>query len=45
MFAHFAPTGFFTDLEVMNADGGNVHTVWQGVDFSIDERPAWGTRP
>ena len=45
VFAHFLPTGFFTQLEVMNADGSNVHVIWQGADFSYDMRPDWGGRP
>src|SRR5207302_1342384 len=45
VFAHFLPTGFFTQLRVMNADGSNVHVIWQGADFSYDVRPAWGSRP
>jgi Tol biopolymer transport system component len=44
VFAHFLPTGFFTQLEVMNADGSNVHLIWQGADFSYDVRPDWSTR-
>jgi Tol biopolymer transport system component len=44
VFVHFLPTGFFTQLRVMNADGSNVQVIWAGVDFTIDERPDWGTR-
>jgi Tol biopolymer transport system component len=45
VFAHFLPHGFFTQLVVMDADGTNPHTIWQGADFSYDMRPDWGGRP
>jgi Tol biopolymer transport system component len=45
VFTHFLPTGFFTQLGVINADGSDEHVIWQGADFSYDVRPAWGTRP
>ena len=45
MFSHFLPTGFFTQLRVINADGSDEHVIWQGADFSYDLRPAWSTRP
>jgi Tol biopolymer transport system component len=45
VFAHFLPTGFFTQLRVMNADGSNVRVIWQGADFTYDVRPAWDSRP
>jgi Tol biopolymer transport system component len=44
VFSHFLPTGFFTQLRVVNADGKNEHVIWQGSDFSYDLRPAWGVR-
>lgn len=42
VFSHFLPTGFFTQLRVMNADGSDEHVIWQGADFSLDLRPDWG---
>lgn len=45
VFSHFLPTGFFTQLRVINADGSDEHVIWQGADFSYDLRPAWSTRP
>jgi Tol biopolymer transport system component len=42
VFAHFLPTGFFTQLRVMNADGSDEHVIWQGDDFTLDVRPDWG---
>jgi TolB protein len=45
VFSHFLPTGFFTQLRVMNADGSGEHVIWQGAEFTYDLRPDWGTRP
>jgi Tol biopolymer transport system component len=45
VFTHFLPSGFFTQLRVIKADGSDEHVIWQGADFSYDVRPAWGTRP
>jgi TolB protein len=42
VFSHFLPRGFFTQLEVMNADGSGEHVIWQGADFTYDLRPDWG---
>ena len=42
VFSHFLPTGFFTQLEIMNADGTGEHVIWQGADFTYDFRPDWG---
>jgi Tol biopolymer transport system component len=42
VFAHFLPTGFFTQLRVMNADGSDEHVISQGADFTLDVRPDWG---
>ena len=44
VFSHFLPTGFFTELRVMNADGSDEHVIWHGADFSYDLRPDWGAR-
>jgi TolB protein len=45
VFAHFLPAGFFTQLVVIDADGSDAHTIWQGADFSYDVRPDWDGRP
>jgi len=42
VYAHFLPTGFFTQLVVIDADGGNPRVIWQGADFTYDLRPDWG---
>lgn len=42
VYSHFLPTGFFTQLVVMDADGADAHVIWQGADFTLDLRPDWG---
>jgi len=42
VFSHFLPTGFFTQLRTINADGSGERVIWQGADFTYDLRPDWG---